>query len=116
MSHTTGREIDGVDHLVQSIGRILTTPRGSRVMRREFGSDLFQLVDAPMNPANRVRLFAATATALMRWEPRLKLTRIALDIDTANPGLVVVSIEGTTAISREQVSTSIPLTVGSTAT
>jgi phage baseplate assembly protein W len=114
MSHTNGRAIDGVSHLVQSCARILTTPRGSRIARRDFGSDLPALIDAPMNQATRVRLFAAAATALMRWEPRLKLTRVGLSIDTDNPGRVVIEIEGKTTISRDLVSASIPLNAGST--
>lgn len=112
MSHTTGRAIDNLGHLSQSIARILTTPRGSRIARRDFGSDLYQLVDAPLNPSTRVRLFSAAATALMRWEPRLKVTRIGLAIDTTTPGTAVIEVEGTTTISREQVSTTVPLTTG----
>jgi phage baseplate assembly protein W len=109
MNHTTGRALDGVAHLCQSIARILTTPRGSRIARRDFGADLQELVDAPMNQATRVRLFAATATALMRWEPRLKLTRVGLSIDTENPGRAAIQIEGMTTISREAVSTAVSL-------
>jgi phage baseplate assembly protein W len=109
MNHTTGRAVDGVSHLCQSVARILTTPRGSRIARRDFGADLQELVDAPMNPATRVRLFAATATALMRWEPRLKLTRVGLSVDPTKPGGAVIEIEGITTISREAVSTTVPL-------
>lgn len=110
MNHTTGRALDGVPHVCQSVSKILTTPIGSRVGRREFGSELYELVDAPMNPATRVRLFAATATALMRWEPRLKLTRVGLLVDPSRPGRAVIQIEGITKISRETVSTEVPLT------
>lgn len=109
MNQATGHSIENIDHLCQSIHRVLTTPRGSRIARREFGSDLQELVDAPLNPVTRVRLFAATAAALMRWEPRLKLTRIGLQIDASTPGAAVLEIEGTTNISRELVSTTVPL-------
>lgn len=94
VSATTGAAIDGVDHLAQSIGAILTTPVGSRVMRRDFGSLLPQLVDQPFNAATRIRLFAATASALMRWEPRLRLTRVAIE-QGDSPGAVTVTLEGT---------------------
>jgi hypothetical protein len=112
MNQVTGRSIENVDHLCQSIHRVLTTPRGSRIARREFGSDLQELVDAPLNPVTRVRLFAASATALMRWEPRLKLTRIGLVIDFNAPGVAVLEVEGTTNISRELVSTTVPINLG----
>ncbi len=93
VSSTTGAAIDGVQHLAQSIGCILTTPVGSRVMRRDFGSLLPQLIDQPYNAATRIRLFAATASALMRWEPRLRLTRVAIE-QAGAAGAVIVTIEG----------------------
>ena len=75
---TTGRSLDGMEHLGQSIGDILMTPLGSRVMRRDYGSLLPELIDQPFNDATRMRLFGATALALMRWEPRIRLIRVQL--------------------------------------
>ncbi len=74
-----GKALSGIDHLYQSIRDILTTPIGTRVMRRDYGSRLFDLVDAPMTRALTVDIFAATAEALDRWEPRLRITRIQVD-------------------------------------
>ena len=59
MDRNTGRTLDGDAHLAQSIGDILTTPLGSRVMRRDYGSMLFELIDQPLNAANRLLVFAA---------------------------------------------------------
>ena len=49
MDRNTGRALEGIAHLRQSIRDILTTPIGSRVMRWEYGSRLFRLVDAPLS-------------------------------------------------------------------
>jgi len=76
MHAQTGRRLDGPAHLRQSITDILTTPIGSRVMRREYGSRLFELIDAPASGATLIDLYAATAEALARWEPRLRLTKV----------------------------------------
>ena len=76
MDAQTGRALDGVAHLRQSITDILTTPIGSRVMRREYGSRLPALIDAPVTPGRLIDLYAATAEALSRWEPRIKLNRV----------------------------------------
>jgi len=46
MNASTGRASGGLQHLYQSIAKILTTPVGTRVKRREFGSELPELVDA----------------------------------------------------------------------
>lgn len=90
----TGAPLDGNGHLAQSISDILSTPIGTRVMRRDYGSALFDLVDQPFNAATRLRMYAATATALKRWEPRFALTRVAIDRGDL-PGAFIVSLEGT---------------------
>ncbi|MES2339585.1 MAG: GPW/gp25 family protein [Pseudomonadota bacterium] len=89
----TGAALSGVAHLAQSVADILTTPRGTRVGVRDYGSDLFELQDQPMNGLGRLRVFAATATALARWEPRLKLTRVTLETAGAD-GAFALRIDG----------------------
>jgi len=96
----TGHEAVGIDHLYQSVDKILNTPLGTRVERREFGSELPDLNDFPNNAAYRVLLFSAVATALMRWEPRLKLTSISLDAPGID-GTQNVSLEGVTTETGE---------------
>lgn len=80
MDRNTGRALDanGDAHLVQSHGDILTTPLGSRVGRRDYGSILPELVDQPRNPLNTIRCYAAAAGALLRWEPRSRVERLQL--------------------------------------
>ncbi len=78
MDATTGKLLDGVAHIRQSIANILSTPIGSRVARRDYGSLLPELVDQPMNALGRMRLMAATALAIQRWEPRIKLSAVAI--------------------------------------
>lgn len=76
MNAQTGRQLCGLAHLRQSITDILSTPMGSRVMRREYGSRLFELIDAPVTQGTLIDLYAATAEALAKWEPRFKLNRV----------------------------------------
>jgi uncharacterized protein len=117
MHATTGRPTTCLAHLCQSITKILTTPLGTRLARRDFGSELPELVDAPNNDTTRVRLYSATATALMRWEPRLHLTRVQLSTEAteAGQGVQVVDIEGWTTETGDPVSTRIQLTKASAA-
>lgn len=93
MNRDTGRAIDEADHIRQSIRDILTTPVGSRVMRRDYGSLVTDLIDQPTNPANRLRLMAATVMAIIRWEPRVQVTGATLAIDLA--GNVTIDLEAT---------------------
>lgn len=86
----SGRAISGLDHLRQSVRDILTTPIGSRVMRRDYGSRLPELVDSPLNSDGRLDLYVATAEALETWEPRLALERVTSQADAA--GRVTLTI------------------------
>jgi phage baseplate assembly protein W len=77
MDAATGKALGGIDHLKQSIRDILRTRIGTRVMRRSYGADLPNLIDAPTNEALAVDLYAAIAEALDD-EPRLRVTRIRI--------------------------------------
>ena len=92
MNTADGRSLSGLDHLRQSIRDILTTPIGSRVMRREYGSGLFRLVDAPLTRGLLVDIYAATAEALDRWEPRFRLLRV--QAGQAGDGQVSLDLTG----------------------
>ena len=81
MSRDNGRPVaDKLAAIRQSLHDIFTTPIGSRIQRREYGSYLFALIDAPMNPANRLRLAAALVDAATRWEPRVTLESAIIEV------------------------------------
>ena len=63
VQRVTGGTLAGLGHIRQSIGDILTTPLGSRVMRRDYGTDLLRLVDRPVGQAFAVDVAAASAGA-----------------------------------------------------
>ncbi|MBF9235588.1 GPW/gp25 family protein [Microvirga alba] len=88
----TGKTLGGIDHLRQSIRDILTTPIGSRVMRRDYGSRIFSLIDAPINRSTLLEIYAATAEAIGRWEPRFKLQKVVAS--SAEPGAVTLDVTG----------------------
>lgn len=91
MNKSTGLAISDIDHIRQSITDILTTPTGSRIMRREYGSEIFKLLDAPMNGATKLRIMAATVMAIINWEPRVKVTAMSIEINY--DGEMVISAE-----------------------
>lgn len=92
MSATAGRALAGTDHLRQSIRDILTTPIGSRVELREYGSNLFNLIDRPVDEVLKVDIIVATVDALRRWEPRLEVSRV--EVESAAPGAITLAITG----------------------
>lgn len=100
MNRNTGRAVDDLEHLRQSIADIITTPIGSRVMRREYGSIVPALIDQPDNEATHVRLYGAIASALMKWEPRLRLAAIRFERSADAKGRVEITLNGTRADAR----------------
>jgi len=92
MNTATGRAITDLGHIWQSVRDILTTPIGSRVMRREYGSLIPELIDQPMNPVTQLRLMSASVSALVRWEPRIRISSVRFSV--ATDGGAVLDIEG----------------------
>jgi len=76
MDRNTGKPLSGLDHLRQSLVDILTTRTGLRVMLRDYGGSLPNLIDSPTNQFFAVDLYVAIADACQKWEPRLKLEQI----------------------------------------
>lgn len=112
MDRRTGLPIDEDTHLRQSVADILTTPIGSRLERREYGSLLPELIDAPIHEQTIVKLYAASATALMRWEPRLRLTRVTTDTAGGELGSLTMSIEGNRVRNGQSFSMDVRLAAG----
>jgi phage baseplate assembly protein W len=111
MNRETGGAIDTLDHISQSITDILTTRIGTRVMRREYGSLLPELVDQPFNDVTRLRMYASTVMALMRWEPRISLSRVQF-LGISMQGESVMDLQGSVVDSNQPLSLSIPLQLG----
>lgn len=93
MNRLTGRPLDGWQHVSQSIGDILSTPIGTRVMRRDYGSRLAELIDRPMNEATVMEATIAVAEALDRWEPRFQLRRVMI-LEGSQDGHLSIDVVG----------------------
>jgi phage baseplate assembly protein W len=113
MNAATGRVIDGLAHIRQSIANILTTPIGSRVMRRDYGSEVPDLIDQPLNGATQLRIYAATAHAVMLWEPRISLTGVQLERGQAGEATLI--LQGVALANNVQLDVSVGNMAGSAA-
>lgn len=91
----TGRVITGLDGAYQGVEVTLGTRLASRVMRREFGGGVIELLGRSLTPP----LFAAwkqlVATAIDLWEPRFKVRRVGYvgTVDEIRQGIAKVQIE-----------------------
>ena len=118
LAKTTGRSLDGNEHLAQSLADILSTPIGTRVHRREYGSMLFDLIDQPLTSGLRALVHAATALAIARWEPRLRLRKVQMSLGQAS-GQLLIGLEGERTdlpTANAHISLSIPIRRGGIST
>ena len=97
MNAKTGGKLSGIDHLKQSMMNIITTPIGSRVMRRNYGSTLHLFYDTPMDDFHLAQIQAAIINALMINEPRIKVLSVKVLPNTNNSptnlGKLLIDIE-----------------------
>lgn len=109
MNAHTGAALSGVEHIQQSVADILTTPIGSRVMRRDYGSLLPELIDQPLNGPTALRAYAATVVALMRWEPRIRVQQVTRQVSVERPGRFDLVILARQIDNGERISFEVPL-------
>ncbi|WP_444885977.1 GPW/gp25 family protein [Microbulbifer sp. PSTR4-B] len=101
MNNRTGAAITQLEHLRQSVTDILTTPKGSRLMRRDYGSEVFRSVDAPLTRTTIVDIYAAAGEALGIWEPRLQVA--AMQVQRLDSGGLTLRISGYLVESGESI-------------
>lgn len=80
----------------------------SRVMHREYGSLLSQMIDQPQTPALRLQIMAACYSAIQKWEPRVSLTTITFERSETDGGMYVDNT-GTRSTGGQPFSLTIPL-------
>ncbi|MBP5951297.1 GPW/gp25 family protein [Pseudomonas sp. P42] len=79
---TSGEIVEGLRDIDQSIRIILTTPKGADAHRPDFGSDLHQYIDWPVNRVTP-HLVRETVDALRRWETRISVVQVKVQIEGA---------------------------------
>lgn len=92
-SAATGKMLTDWQHVQQSVRKILTTRLNTRVMRRDFGSEIPDLVDAKMTSRNVLAVYSAAATAIKKWEPRYRV-RFARIVELGAGGKVSLELFG----------------------
>lgn len=110
MSRETGKQLTEIEHIKQSLADLISTPIGSRLMRRRYGTKLANLLDQPTSEALFLKCYSTIYTAILLWEPRVEISR--LYVSEVNQGKTVLNLEGTIVQSGESLNMNIPLIVG----
>ncbi|MBU7005768.1 GPW/gp25 family protein [Phosphitispora fastidiosa] len=77
----------------ESIRIILTTSKGERVMRPDFGCGIHDFVFASMSITTLSMMESSIREALQQWEPRIEVTGVNAAPDRAEPGRLDIEIK-----------------------
>lgn len=94
INRDTGEALEDWEHVQQSLQDIFSTPRRSRVMRRNYGSEAPDLIDAPMARSTLADYAYALGDATEQWEPRFSLERMWINRATPQ-GVFEPAVDGT---------------------
>ena len=67
------------EDIKEAIWIILSTSKGERVMRPDFGCGIYEFVFAPINTATIGMIEASVHEALTLWEPRIELEKVSVE-------------------------------------
>lgn len=90
---STGETLDGWAHVEQSIIDIFTTLIGTRVIRRDYGSNIPDLIDRPQNRDLILEVALEGGEALDKWEPRFRLRGLGIE-QAGGDGRVAIDLVG----------------------
>ncbi len=83
----------GGDREIESAIRIvLATAPGERPMRPEFGCGIHDYVFAPADARTAGTLAFEVTRALERWEPRIDVMDVDVDVDTEDPSVLYITL------------------------
>jgi len=99
----------GPEKLKENIIHILLTGVGERVMRRDYGGGIRQLVHDPNNDALRAIVQHQIAKSIGQWEPRVLLQSVTV---TRQNGTLVAEIQYVIRRTQEPQSLSVPIGLG----
>lgn len=91
----TGRFMmsDGEEDIAESLGIILRTMQGERVMRPDFGGNLNNYVFALTDTTTLNLLQNDLLKAIIAWEPRVEGVEVEVRTDPANPEKLMIHVQ-----------------------
>ena len=95
-------QVDGAGNIVmsafeqdirESIRIILSTTKGERTMRPDFGCGIHDFVFDSMSTTTIGLIESSVREALIQWEPRIELLNIRVSTEAAEVGQLLVGID-----------------------
>ena len=76
----------------QSIWMILSTAKGERIMRPDFGCDIQEKVFAPNSLGTVGQIVSDVRDALIEWEPRIDVLDVDTIPDASQPNVILIQV------------------------
>jgi phage baseplate assembly protein W len=76
----------------QSIHIILSTAKGERVMRPDFGCDIHEFVFGSMDRTTCTMIEASVHEALIMWEPRIDVESVVVSTERYELGILEIAL------------------------
>ena len=84
--------VSGPEDIDRSIAMVISTARGERLMRPEFGCAIWDQLFEPINENTLGLMAEAVRDALAQWEPRITVEDVSTEADPAADGTVRIAI------------------------
>ena len=85
--------ISDIEDIEKSLQIIITTKRGERLMRPKFGCDLADQLFENLNATQTTIMKTRIREAIVLYEPRIEVIKIALDTQNFLEGKFLIKIE-----------------------
>ena len=77
----------------QSLFILISTIPGERLMRPAYGCDLQRLIFDQLNHTLRIEIVSTVEMALLRFEPRIKVEKVAVTVSQEDAGLLYILVD-----------------------
>ena len=84
--------VSGPEDIDRSIVMVLSTARGERLMRPQFGCAIWDQLFEPINANTLGYMAQAVRDAISQWEPRVELEDVTTLADPSGQGRVLIDI------------------------
>jgi uncharacterized protein len=84
--------VSGTEDIHQSLRILLSTRLGERVMREDYGCDLFEIQFEEIDQSLVNRVTGLVTDAILLGEPRIQLDQVAVDESATTEGLLLIQI------------------------
>jgi phage baseplate assembly protein W len=84
--------VSGPEDIDRSILMVLSTAKGERLMRPQFGCRIWDQLFDPINANTMGRMSQSVRDSLSQWEPRITVEEVTARPDVDTDGKVVIAI------------------------